>query len=48
MSHHSIIAVSIWDDDETKNLAEQINAEKFLEKMKLRYGLIPAIKETGG
>jgi len=43
-----VIAVSVWDDDETKNLAEQIGADKFLEKMKLAIGLIPAIKETSG
>jgi DNA-binding NarL/FixJ family response regulator len=43
-----IIAVSIWDDDETKDVAQQIGAEKFLEKMELGNRLIPAIKETGG
>jgi DNA-binding NarL/FixJ family response regulator len=39
-----LIAISIWDDEETKRLAEQLGADSFLEKMELGTELIPAIK----
>ena len=43
-----VIAISIWDDDETKNLAQQLGADSFLEKMGLANRLIPTIKEMSG
>jgi len=43
-----VIAISIWDDEETRKLAEQMGADSFLEKMELGGKLIPAIKEPGG
>jgi DNA-binding NarL/FixJ family response regulator len=41
-----VIAISIWDDEETKKLAEQLGAHSFLEKMQLGDKLISAIKDT--
>jgi DNA-binding NarL/FixJ family response regulator len=38
-----LLAISIWNDDETKYLAEAIGAEVLLDKTKLADELIPAI-----
>jgi two-component system response regulator NreC len=40
-----IIAISLWDDDESKVLAERFGAHVLLDKMKLYTELIPAIKK---
>jgi|ERR1700680_1021685 len=39
-----LLAISVWNDDETKYLAETIGAVKLLDKSKLTAELIPAIK----
>jgi DNA-binding NarL/FixJ family response regulator len=39
-----LLAISIWDDDETKNLAQAYGAVALLDKSKLSTELIPAIK----
>jgi len=40
-----LLAISIWNDDETSALAETPGAVKLLDKTKLAIGLIPAIKQ---
>jgi DNA-binding NarL/FixJ family response regulator len=42
-----ILAVSIWNDDKAKELAARFGALALLDKTKLFYELIPAIKECG-
>ena len=47
--HHSpsrILAISIWNDDESKALAESIGAFTLLDKMDLVTDLIPMIKQS--
>jgi len=39
-----LLAISIWNDDETKALAEAIGAVTLLDKTKLTAELIPAIR----
>jgi DNA-binding NarL/FixJ family response regulator len=39
-----LLAMSLWNDDETKSLAETIGAAKLLDKANLVTELIPAIK----
>ena len=39
-----VLAMSIWNDDETKSLAKTIGAAAFLDKSELASELIPAIK----
>ena len=39
-----LLAISIWNDDETKALAEAIGAVTLLDKTKLAAELIPAIR----
>jgi chemotaxis response regulator CheB len=39
-----LLAISIWEDDETKALAESMGAVKLLDKTKLSAELIPAIR----
>jgi DNA-binding NarL/FixJ family response regulator len=39
-----LLAMSIWNDDETKSLAETIGAVTLLDKTNLATELIPAIK----
>jgi DNA-binding NarL/FixJ family response regulator len=40
-----LIAISVWNDEETKTLAESFGAVKLLDKMELSDELIPAIRE---
>jgi len=40
-----IVAMSLWNDDEAKALAERFGAYVLLDKMKLYSELIPAIKQ---
>jgi hypothetical protein len=40
----ALLAISIWNDDETKVLADSYGAVEFLDKTNLGYELIPAIK----
>jgi DNA-binding NarL/FixJ family response regulator len=40
-----IVAISLWNDDEAKALAERFGAHVLLDKMKLYSELIPAIKQ---
>jgi DNA-binding NarL/FixJ family response regulator len=40
-----LLAMSIWNDDETKSLAKTIGAAAFLDKSELASELIPAIKQ---
>jgi DNA-binding NarL/FixJ family response regulator len=40
-----IVAISLWNDDEAKALAEGFGAHVLLDKMKLYSELIPAIKQ---
>jgi DNA-binding NarL/FixJ family response regulator len=40
-----IVAMSLWNDDEAKALAESFGAHVLLDKMKLYSKLIPAIKQ---
>ena len=39
----SMLAISIWDDEETRSLAESFGAVKLLDKVSLGTQLIPAI-----
>lgn len=39
-----LLAISIWDDDETRDLAQAYGAIALLDKAKLATELIPAIK----
>jgi len=39
-----LLAISIWNDDETKSLAEAIGADVLLDKTNLAAELIPAIR----
>ena len=39
-----IVAMSLWNDDEAKALAERFGAHVLLDKMKLYSELIPAIR----
>lgn len=47
-----ILAISIWNDQDAKELAESLGAKTLLDKTKLYSELIPAIKHfcklTGG
>jgi len=40
-----LLAMSIWNDDETKSLAKTIGAASLLDKSELASELIPAIKQ---
>src|SRR6202045_1073468 len=40
-----IVAISLWNDDDTKTLAESFGAHVLLDKMNLYSELIPAIKQ---
>ena len=40
-----VLAISVWDDDDTKSLAKSLGAIQLLEKGKLYTELIPAIKQ---
>ena len=40
-----VLAISVWDDDDTKSLAKSLGAIQLLEKGKLYLELIPAIKQ---
>jgi two-component system response regulator DesR len=42
-----LLAISIWKDEETRVLAESIGAVALLDKTKLAYELIPAIRQYG-
>ena len=44
LSGSRLLAMSIWNDDETRYLAETIGAVKLLDKTKLATELIPAIR----
>ena len=39
-----LLAISIWNDDETKSLAKSIGADVLLDKSNLAAELIPAIR----
>ncbi len=40
----SLLAISLWNDNETKTLADSYGAVEFLDKANLGFELIPAIK----
>ena len=40
-----LLAISLWTDDQTKALAESFGAVMLLDKTKLAFELIPAIKQ---
>jgi DNA-binding NarL/FixJ family response regulator len=40
-----IVAISLWNDDDTKTLAQSFGAHVLLDKMSLYSELIPAIKQ---
>jgi DNA-binding NarL/FixJ family response regulator len=40
-----IVAISLWNDDDTRTLAKTFGAHVFLDKMNLYSELIPAIKQ---
>ena len=40
----ALLAISVWNDDETKVLADSYGAVQFLDKTNLGFELIPAIK----
>jgi hypothetical protein len=40
-----LVAISVWNDDVTKALAESFGAARLLDKMQLLNDLIPAIRE---
>jgi two-component system response regulator DevR len=42
-----LLAMSVWNDDETKYLATSMGAVKLLDKTKLGTELIPAIRQFG-
>jgi two-component system response regulator DevR len=42
-----LLAISIWNDDETKALADRLGAVVLLDKSNLATELIPAIKQCG-
>ena len=44
-SNARVLAISIWNDEDTKALANSFGAIKLLNKMKLATELIPAIKQ---
>jgi len=41
-----LVAISIWDDDETKSLAKTLGATALLDKVDLATALIPAIRSS--
>jgi len=41
-----IVAISLWDDDETRELAKNIGAVTLLDKAELDVNLIPAIENA--
>ena len=40
-----VVAISLWNDDDTKTLAQSFGAHVLLDKMNLYSELIPAIKQ---
>ena len=42
-AHSCLLAISVWDDEETKKLATSFGAKHLLDKSKLGTELIPAI-----
>jgi DNA-binding NarL/FixJ family response regulator len=42
-----VLALSIWNDDKANELAAALGARALLDKAKLYYELVPAIKECG-
>ena len=40
-----VVAISMWDDEETQTFAERCGANKLLDKMKLSQELIPTITQ---
>jgi hypothetical protein len=42
-----LLAMSVWNDDETRYLAKSMGAVKLLDKTKLATELIPAIRQFG-
>ena len=43
-----LISISLWEDDESKKLADNLGAVALLDKMHLVADLIPAIKKYAG
>jgi DNA-binding NarL/FixJ family response regulator len=40
-----VLAISLWTDEDSRELAERLGAADFLDKMNLAYTLIPAIMQ---
>ena len=40
-----VLVISLWDDEDSRELAESLGAAAFLDKMNLAYTLIPAIMQ---
>jgi DNA-binding NarL/FixJ family response regulator len=43
----SVLAISVWDDDDTRALAESYGAMALLDKMRLGQELIPTVIKLG-
>jgi DNA-binding NarL/FixJ family response regulator len=43
----SVLAISVWDDDDTRALAESYGAMALLDKMRLGQELIPTVLKLG-
>jgi two-component system response regulator DevR len=48
LNHGSrVLAISVWNDENTKKLAENLGAAVLLDKMDLGSGLVPTIMQLG-
>lgn len=43
----TVLAISVWNDEDTAELARSYGASELLDKMKLGHELIPAVKRLG-
>jgi two-component system invasion response regulator UvrY len=43
----AVLAISVWDDENTRNLAQSYGATALLDKMRLGVELIPAVMKLG-
>ena len=49
LNHGSqVLVISIWNDEDSKKLAEDLGAKVFLDKMNLAHTLVPAIMQLAG
>lgn len=45
VNNFQVVAISVWNDEETKDLAQSIGAAALLDKMNLARTLVPAIMQ---